>query len=644
MNEIIFSRGKFLVGSALATAVFAFGGEAIIGSTPSFAAPGIDLDTGYRSSGKCVENGFKYTRSGNIAEGPHCFATTDRSTKPVLATVDKKKTANDLKLVESWSPLSPTKYLARGTMATRRITNAPKHSQSSIMASAVAKIPSLYNNLGVITGVNVGNGVHAHDNIPIYTVDSSNPAQKYATFRSNDARVVNFPGIKRVNTGKIPLPTWAKPSDGGDKALAIYDVATGIWRSYFHVVKTGTSTYSFASGGYWYADDIANRRAGDSNYWLSLIQGTSSVIGLSNELTQIGFEEVKKGSINHMVSVTFANYPSEASFPAKQSDGNLPKDKYPVAPKAGQIFTFPKTMDIDKYCADNNLDELTKMIMKAIQTHGGIIADRNFFCHAFNFENPYGIAEYASVGKNAWKEDAKAKRLINGFQANKFPWAKTEWIAENYAGVLTNAWSKDPISSVSFKDVDSTVIFRPEILALAERDIIRGWNDNTFRPYNNVLRDAVIVFIYRAMGKPAHTPPAKSPFVDVSTNNVFYHEITWAYQNGITNGWLTSRGREFRPLAPVKRDAIAAFLLRATDKYTPGIEAQVKKNGAKNNVFKDVHSQQHVFAAEIEWLNSTGISTGWKVSDGWEFRPLQNTKRDAMAAFIYRWMKHVNRL
>lgn len=334
-----------------------------------------------------------------------------------------------------------------------------------------------------------------------------------------------------------------------------------------------------------------------------------------------------------MVSVTFANYPSGASFPAKQSDGNLSKDKYPVAPKAGQIFTFPKTMDVDKYCADNNLDELTKMIMKAIQKHGGIIADRNLFCHAFNFENPYGIAEYASVGKNAWKEDAKAKRLINGFHANKFPWAKTEWIAENYAGVLTNAWSKDPISSVSFKDVDSTVIFRPEILALAERGIIRGWNDNTFRPYNNVLRDAVIVFIYRAMGSPAYTPPKKSPFSDVPTSNVFYKEIAWAHSVGIAEGWRMKNGtRQFRPLEPIKRDAMAAFLMRAAGDKAPVV---------KTRPFSDV-SASSIFAGEIQWMKNTGISTGWKHNN--TYQPLSNTKRDAMAAFIYRWMKYTKRL
>ena len=47
---------------------------------------------------------------------------------------------------------------------------------------------------------------------------------------------------------------------------------------------------------------------GEDNYWLTLKNGTSSVVGLANELTQIGVDELKAGKINHMVSITAADY------------------------------------------------------------------------------------------------------------------------------------------------------------------------------------------------------------------------------------------------------------------------------------------------------------------------------------------------
>ena len=40
------------------------------------------------------------------------------------------------------------------------------------------------------------------------------------------------------------------------------------------------------------------------------------------------------------------------------------------------------------------------------------------------------------------------------------------------------------------------------------------------------------------------------------------------------------------------------------------------------------------FYKEIHWMNAQGITTGW--SDG-TFRPLDQTHRDAMAAFLYRF-------
>lgn len=183
-----------------------------------------------------------------------------------------------------------------------------------------------------------------------------------------------------------------------------------------------------------------------------------------------------------------------------------------------------------------------------------------------------------------------------------------------------------------FKDVPDSLTFSNEINTLASKNILRGWNDGTYRPYSEVSRDAVIVFIYRAMGSPKFTAPKVSPFSDVKTNNVFYKEITWAYSTGISTGWLMKNGtRQFRPLEPVKRDAMAAFLMRASGDKAP----------KASNSFADVKKTQ-AHAAAMTWMKNTGISTGWTHNN--TYQPFANTKRDAMAAFIYRWMKYTKRL
>ena len=52
--------------------------------------------------------------------------------------------------------------------------------------------------------------------------------------------------------------------------------------------------------------------------------------------------------------------------------------------------------------------------------------------------------------------------------------------------------------------------------------------------------------------------------MDVATTNQFYKEIAWLHSSGISTGWARGDGTfEFRPLAPIARDAMAAFLYRA---------------------------------------------------------------------------------
>lgn len=187
-----------------------------------------------------------------------------------------------------------------------------------------------------------------------------------------------------------------------------------------------------------------------------------------------------------------------------------------------------------------------------------------------------------------------------------------------------------------FKDVHEKTQFASEMNALYRTGISTGWkvgNEAEYRPLSKINRDAMIVFIYRALGKPSYTPPKKSPFLDVSTKHPFYKEICWANAKKITTGWKVSKGREFRPADKVNREGMAAFLYRCT----PG----ATKFKPKGQTFLDV-KKNHQFYKEIEWMAQTGITNGWTVKKGKEFRPRDNIKRDAMAAFIVRWLKHLD--
>ncbi|MDR6638306.1 hypothetical protein J2Y68_001950 [Paenarthrobacter nitroguajacolicus] len=194
-------------------------------------------------------------------------------------------------------------------------------------------------------------------------------------------------------------------------------------------------------------------------------------------------------------------------------------------------------------------------------------------------------------------------------------------------------------SAVSFTDVAAGAQFHEEISWLAAQGISTGWAEadgsRTFRPLQAVNRDAMAAFMYRLAGSPAFQAPAKSPFADVTPSTQFYKEITWLASKGISTGWVESSGtKTFRPVQPVNRDAMAAFMYRfaGSPAFTPSA------------AFTDVPAGAQ-FRKEISWLAGSGISTGWTEANGSKtYRPLQPVNRDAMAAFMYRYNQKYGQL
>ncbi|MCC5952647.1 MAG: S-layer homology domain-containing protein [Acidimicrobiia bacterium] len=177
-----------------------------------------------------------------------------------------------------------------------------------------------------------------------------------------------------------------------------------------------------------------------------------------------------------------------------------------------------------------------------------------------------------------------------------------------------------PGSATAFPDVGSAHPFCVEIEWLAASGIGQGFPDGTFRPANQITRQALAAFLYRLAGEPAFSPPGSPTFSDVGVGHPFRTEIEWLADSGIGQGYADGT---FRPTANITRQALAAFLYRYD-----GSPAMVL--GAPT--FSDV-GPLHPFRLEIEWLADQGIGQGFP--DG-TFRPGNNITRQAVAAFLYR--------
>ncbi|MFV0452141.1 MAG: S-layer homology domain-containing protein [Propioniciclava sp.] len=110
-------------------------------------------------------------------------------------------------------------------------------------------------------------------------------------------------------------------------------------------------------------------------------------------------------------------------------------------------------------------------------------------------------------------------------------------------------------------------------------------------------------------------------FSDVPPEHFYSDEISWLADSEITTGYSDG---SFRPLNPVTRRAMAAFLYRFSGEpdFDPFIRA----------TFRDVPASDYYYT-EITWLSYTGITKGY--SDG-RFQPTRAVSRQAMAAFLYR--------
>ncbi|MCT9625635.1 S8 family peptidase [Pseudarthrobacter equi] len=191
----------------------------------------------------------------------------------------------------------------------------------------------------------------------------------------------------------------------------------------------------------------------------------------------------------------------------------------------------------------------------------------------------------------------------------------------------------NPPAVSPFADVLTGQQFYREMAWLAGQKISTGWDEGSgvrsYRPLQPINRDAMAAFLFRMAGSPAYNAPAVSPFADVSTGQQFYKEMAWLAEQKISTGWDEGNGvRTYRPLQPINRDAMAAFLYRMAG--SPPYAAPPA------SAFRDVSTGQQ-FYTEMAWLAERGISTGWDEGNGVRsYRPLQPINRDAMAAFLYR--------
>jgi hypothetical protein len=182
-------------------------------------------------------------------------------------------------------------------------------------------------------------------------------------------------------------------------------------------------------------------------------------------------------------------------------------------------------------------------------------------------------------------------------------------------GALPKAWVAD------FLDVPGSQAFHSYVTTLVSNAITVGVGGGNYGVDLPTLRQQMAVFLLKARNGICYTPPpCAGAFADVPCPSTFANWIEALAAEGITGG---CGGGNYCPTAPVRRDQMAVFLLKAEhgSGYLPPMCA---------GIYGDVACPS-TFANWIEQLAAEQITGGCGAGN---YCPTANNTRGQMAVFI----------
>ena len=170
-----------------------------------------------------------------------------------------------------------------------------------------------------------------------------------------------------------------------------------------------------------------------------------------------------------------------------------------------------------------------------------------------------------------------------------------KWVCGVLVFVLLLAFSYIPplksADAVSFSDVGSDYWAASEIADLADKGVLNGYPDGTFKPDSNVTRAEFAKIIGLAMGY-SPNPSASQKFPDVAQNHWAFGNIASAVDHGLVQGYPDGT---FGPSRNVTKAEILTIIARAQN-----------WSGGSGSHFNDVPSGYWAFA-DIEACFVNGI-------------------------------------
>jgi hypothetical protein len=181
--------------------------------------------------------------------------------------------------------------------------------------------------------------------------------------------------------------------------------------------------------------------------------------------------------------------------------------------------------------------------------------------------------------------------------------------------------TEETCPSKAFTDLDTAQWYHESVDYVLSHSIMEGYGDGTFGPDKDLTRAQLAQILYNLQEAPQVT--SENPFTDVDENQWYAKAVTWAYQEGVVEGYGNGK---FGPEDKITRQDLAVMLWR----YAGKPEAT-----QTSLAFTDAAEVSDYAQEALLWANEVGIVQG----DNDILDPKGNATRTQAAAMIMRYLE-----
>ena len=153
---------------------------------------------------------------------------------------------------------------------------------------------------------------------------------------------------------------------------------------------------------------------------------------------------------------------------------------------------------------------------------------------------------------------------------------------------------------MNFSDVEIGSWYYNAVRFNYKNNFIKGYNENTFAPNDNLTRGMLVTILYRMENSPENN--GVSGFSDVENNKWYSKSIKWAVDKEIVHGYGENK---FGPNDNILRQDVAVILRNYAKSKGKEVE-----NLAEINGFSDIAQISNYANSAMKWAISNKVITG----------------------------------